>query len=160
MIEFAVSDATARAHALYFAGPYHRASTQAVLVFERALQDVGNDFHIPVSVGGKTLARRHRVFVDHAQDGETHLTGVVIVGKGKRVVGVEPAVVEMSAILGLAQTDHVLNTPLPQPSSMFAPHPNRCGGCCLVNACSICRHFFAEKMFQLSTLCTVNSAKK
>src|SRR3990172_2139686 len=138
MIEFAVSDATARAHTLYFAGPYHRASTQAVLVFERTLQNVGNDFHIPVSVGGKALARRHRVFVDHAQDRKAHLTGVIIVSKGKRVVGVEPAVVEVSAILGLAQTDHVLNPPLPKSSSMFAPHPNRCGVCCLANVWSIC----------------------
>ena len=122
--------------------------------------DVGNDFHIPVSVGGKALARRHHVFVDHAQDGKAHLTGVIIVSKGKRVVGVEPAVVEVSAILGLAQTDHVLNPPLPKPSSMFAPHPNRCGVCCLANVWSICRHFLLKKMFHLSTLCTVNHAEK
>ena len=62
-------------------------------------------------MGGKALDRRHHVFVDYAQDRKAHLTGVVIVSKGKRVGGVEPAVVEMSAILGLAQTDHVLNLP-------------------------------------------------
>jgi len=83
--------------------------------------------------------------VDHAQNGKAHLNGVMIVSKGKRVVGVKPAVVEVSAILGLAQTDHVLNPPLPKPSSMFAPHPNRCGVCCLANVWSICRHFFAEE---------------
>jgi hypothetical protein len=37
---------------------------------------------------------------DYAQDGKAYLTGVVIVSKEKPVVGVEPAVVEMSAILG------------------------------------------------------------
>jgi len=98
--------------------------------------------------------------VDHAQNGKAHLNGVMIVSKGKRVVGVKPAVVEVSAILGLAQTDHVLNPPLPKPSSMFAPHPNRCGVCCLANVWSICRHFLLKKMFHLSTLCTVNHAEK
>jgi hypothetical protein len=62
-------------------------------------------------MGGKALARRDYVFVDHAQDRKAHLTGVVIVSKGKRVGGVEPAVVELSAILGLTQTDHVLDPP-------------------------------------------------
>jgi hypothetical protein len=120
-------------------------STQAVLVFERTLQDIGNDFHIPVSVSGKALARCHYVFVDYAQDGKAHLTGVIVVSEGKRVGGVEPAVVEVSAILGHAQTDHVLNPPLPNPSAMFALHPNRRDVRCLAKACSICRHFLLKK---------------
>jgi hypothetical protein len=43
---------------------------------------------------------------------------------------------------------------------MLVSNPNRCGVCCLAKACSIRRHFLLKKMIQLSTLCTINHAKK
>jgi hypothetical protein len=35
-----------------------------------------------------------------------HMLGVVIVGKRKREIGIEPAVVEMAALLAFADIDH------------------------------------------------------
>src|SRR5208282_240342 len=66
-IEFAVHDAGAGAHALHIAGTDHRAVAHAVLVLERALENIGDDFHIAVAVHAETTARLDTVLVDHAQ---------------------------------------------------------------------------------------------
>src|SRR5450759_4037884 len=101
-IELAVLHALPRAHALHVAGTDHRAVAHAVLVLERALEDVGDDLHVAVAMGAEALARLHDVLVDHAQAAKPNVLRVVVIGKRKRVVAVEPAVVGMAAFRAFA----------------------------------------------------------
>ena len=61
MVVFGVADAGSRAHALDFAGTDHSGVAHIIVVFERAFDDVGDDFHLPVAVqreaaGGGTVS--------------------------------------------------------------------------------------------------------
>src|SRR6478735_5055588 len=42
------------------------------------------------------------VVINHAQRAEAHMLGIVVVGEGKRVPAVEPAVIRMAALSGAA----------------------------------------------------------
>jgi hypothetical protein len=54
-------------------------------VFQRAAQNIGDDFHVAVRMRAKAAAARDGVVVDHPQRAETHVTVVVVIGKRKRV---------------------------------------------------------------------------
>ncbi len=95
-------DTRASGHTLQFAGVQHRAIAEAVLVRQAAFQDVGENFHILVAMRSKTHARFHAIFVHHAQRAEAHVIGVVVASERKGVIGVEPAVVKMAALVGFA----------------------------------------------------------
>ncbi len=72
-------------------------------MLERALEDVSDDFHVAVRMGREALARRHPILVDDPQRGKAHMLRVVIIGEGKRMPGVEPAVIGVAAVMSLAQ---------------------------------------------------------
>ena len=57
----------------------------------------------------KTPAGGDKILVHHPQRAEAHLPWVVIGGEGESVVGIEPAVVEMAALLCFANGDHGSN---------------------------------------------------
>jgi hypothetical protein len=59
-----------------------------------------------MAVHPEPLAGLYPVVVDDPQGAEAQVGGVVVVGKGKRVVGVEPAVVEVASLGSLADLDH------------------------------------------------------
>lgn len=92
-IELAMEDAFAGAHELDLAGLEDAAVAEAVFVLEGTLDDVGEDFHVAVRVGGETAAGSDVVFVDDAKAAEAHVSGVVVVGEGEGVMGFEPAMV-------------------------------------------------------------------
>ncbi len=99
-IELAVTDPPPRAHALERVGPDHAAVAEGVLVLEGAVEDVGDDFHVPVRVHGEPLPGADEVLVDDAQRPEAHVPRVVVVGEREAVLGVEPAVVRAAALRG------------------------------------------------------------
>ena len=84
----------------------HRSIAHAVAVLERALEDVGDDFHVKVRMLAKTLARRDTIFVHHAKRAEAHVAGIVIIGERKRVIRVQPSVIGMAALMTSANFDH------------------------------------------------------
>jgi hypothetical protein len=65
-IIFAMLDARAGRHALELAGADHRTGADAVLMFERAFQHVGDDLHVGMRVAGEASTRDNSVLVDHA----------------------------------------------------------------------------------------------
>jgi hypothetical protein len=75
-------------------------------VRERTFEHIADDFHIAVAVRAKARAGGNPVFVDHAQIAEPHMARVVVTGKRKAVIGLEPAVVGVAAFLGFAQSHH------------------------------------------------------
>src|SRR5262245_16630806 len=65
VIEFAVGDASSGSHHLNLAGPDDRACTHAVLVCERALEHVRENFHVPMTMSSESCARNDAVVVEH-----------------------------------------------------------------------------------------------
>src|SRR5207253_9645175 len=101
-IEFAVRDSGAGAHPLGFAGANDGTGADAVFVFERPLENVRDDLHVSMGMPGKSLSRSDAVFIDDAQRAESHVVGVVVGIKRKRVVRVQPAMIGMAALVAVA----------------------------------------------------------
>jgi len=106
-VEFAVQDTGTRAHALHVTGADHGTVAEVVAVLQRAVQHDREDLHVAVTVGPETLARLDAILIDHPQRAEAHVRRVVVVGEGKRVVGVQPAVIGMAPFAGLSYLDHL-----------------------------------------------------
>src|SRR5438876_1154402 len=105
-VVLAVRHAGAGAHALHLAGADDGAGPQAVLVLERALDDVRDDLHVAVAVGGKAPARLHPILVHDAQGAEAHVARVEVVGEGEGVAAREPAELGAAALVARADGDH------------------------------------------------------
>src|SRR5260370_18163294 len=75
-------------------------------MLESAIQHVGDDFHVAVRVHGEPAAAGHAVIVHDAQRAEMHVLRVVVIGKGKGEMGVQPAVIGVTAFVALANVDH------------------------------------------------------
>ena len=105
-VELAVGHTGAGAHELDLARADHGAVAQAVLVLERAVEDVGKDLHVAVAVGAEAGGGRHPVVVDHPQRPEAHVVRIVIVTEGEGVAAVQPAPVGTSPLLGAPDADH------------------------------------------------------
>src|SRR6204780_1349001 len=106
MIEFAVRDSRAGAHPLRFAGTNDRAGAEAVLVLERAFENVGDNLHVAMRMGGEPGAGADAILVDDAQRAKSHLLGIVVVAERERVTAVEPVDFRASAIGRLARSNH------------------------------------------------------
>src|SRR5260221_5289431 len=120
LVLLAVLHAAARAHALHVARDDGRARAHRVLVAERALQHVADDFHVAVAVRAEAGAGLDAVLVDDAQRAEPHVRGIVVAGERKRVPGVEPAVLGVAALPGAADLEHALSSPW-QRRALFPP---------------------------------------
>src|SRR5271169_2957375 len=105
-IHLAMADAAAGAHSLSVAWANDRTRAQAVLVLKRAVQNVSNNFHVAVRVGGEPFAGRDLVFVDHAQGTKSHETRIVVLVERKRVAGIEPAEIAATAFIAASNVDH------------------------------------------------------
>src|SRR5262249_51269551 len=106
MVVLAVHHPGARAHELDLAGTDDAAAARAVLVLERALEDVGEDLHVAMAVRAETGSSLDAIVVDHAQRAEPHLALVVVVTERERVPAVEPAPVGTSPACGFSNLDH------------------------------------------------------
>src|SRR3989338_3979919 len=113
MVEFAVCDSAAGAHTLDFAGHNHGAVSHAVLMRQRAFQNVGDDFHVLMRMGRKALPGRYPVFIDDAKGAETNMFGIPVFGKGKSVIGLKPAMIKMPAVLASPDLNHALILVIP-----------------------------------------------
>ena len=72
----------------------------------RSFQNVGYDFHVPVRVRAKAFAGFDTILVHHTQRSKRHVLWILIVTKRKRVIRVEPSVVEMASVFGFSDLDH------------------------------------------------------
>src|SRR4030095_10340509 len=103
-----VSDACARSHSLHITVADNRTVTHAVFMFQGARQNISDYLHVTVAVLGKATTSGNEVFIDHAQITKAHETWVIVLIEGERVVGVEPAVVEVAAFPGASCSKHWL----------------------------------------------------
>src|SRR5207237_4329430 len=106
VIVFAVLNAAPRPHELDFTGPNHAAAARAVFVLEGSLENVRQDFHVPMAVRAEALSGLDPVVVQHAQRAKAHVTGVVIVAERERVPAVEPAPLSLSSLCRASNVKH------------------------------------------------------
>jgi hypothetical protein len=59
-----------------------------------------------MAVGAEALPGSDPVLVDDAKRSEPRVLRIIVIGEGKRMPGVEPAVLGMPALLGLSDPDH------------------------------------------------------
>jgi hypothetical protein len=77
-----------------------------ILMLKRSAQNIGDDFHVMMRMRAEAAAGRHCVVVDDAQTAKTHPVRIVIVREGKRVPGVQPAMIGMATLFGFSDLDH------------------------------------------------------
>src|SRR5215471_1643722 len=105
-IELAVQNTGTGAHALYVARPDHRAVTEALLVLERSVENIGDDFHVVVGVAWEPAARNDAILVDHPQTPEAHMGRVLIMREREGVAAVQPSSPGLAACHSIAKGNH------------------------------------------------------
>ena len=91
------------AHGLNFIRMQLFAVAHGIRMFQDTGQRNGDDFHVVVGMRTKTHSRRNPVVVPNAQATKMNLFRVVPAGEGKRMIGLEPAVVGVTASGGWVQ---------------------------------------------------------
>src|SRR4051812_16444112 len=97
LIKFRMFNPAPSTHPLHFARVYDRGVTKRILVAQSSLQDHGQNFHILMAMGSKTLPALNPVFIDHPQIAKAHHLGVMILGKRKGMVRLQPTVVSIAS---------------------------------------------------------------
>src|SRR6185436_12945922 len=77
-------------------------------MLQRALENVSNDLHVAMAVHGKASTGGNKIFIDNSQHSKAHVAGIVVLIERECVIGVEPAVVEVSPLLSFSNRDHLL----------------------------------------------------
>lgn len=106
VVELTVSNARAGTHTLDLTGPDHRASTEAIFMFECSRAHVRDDLHIPMAMGFTASAGDHAVFIDPPKVTKSHILQVVIVTERESMSAVEPVNFELDALIGFANLKH------------------------------------------------------
>lgn len=104
-VELAVLHARSRRHVLNISRAYDAAIPHGVPVLKGATQDVRDDFHVAMRVGGETAAAGDDVVVDHPEGTESHVVRGVVVSEGKGVGSLEPAMIGLAAVRGASESD-------------------------------------------------------
>src|SRR5260370_13392468 len=120
-VVLAVSDTRAGAHPLHVARPDDGAGPDRVPVLEATLEHVRDDLHVAMRMGSKPLPRLYAVFVDDAQRAKVRVFGIVVVGEGKSMTRVQPAVDGMAALFCRSNGHHGCLCCLPRVSSRCLP---------------------------------------
>ena len=105
-IVFRVHHTRSSAHFLDAARPDHRRIAHAVTMRDRALQHIGDDLHVTVTMHAKARAGRDPVFIDHPKRTKIHVRGVLIRGKREAVPRFQPAQIGLAAFVGTSDREH------------------------------------------------------
>ena len=97
-----MGDSRTGAHELDLARCELSPISHAILMLQSTTDDVAEDFHIAVLVGGKAAAWRYTVFVDDPNAAKTHMRRIVIIGETESVMTVQPAMIAMATLRGFA----------------------------------------------------------
>src|SRR5674476_740324 len=98
MIKLRMLNSCSGRHHLYLAGRDDRTVTHTVAVCQFPVQDNGYDFHIVMWMGSKAHSCLYRVVVQYPERPKVNTVGIVIIGKTKRMPGVQPTVICMSTV--------------------------------------------------------------
>src|SRR5512132_2969197 len=105
VVELAVPNSGPGGHALHIAGANDGAGSHAVLVLQRAFEDIGDDLHVLVPVRLETATWLNAILVDHAQDAEAHMLRIIVLAEGEGMPAVEPTEIGCAARFGGTESD-------------------------------------------------------
>src|SRR3984893_953264 len=105
-IIFGVAYAGARAHHLHVARFGAALVAETVLMGDRALADIGDDFHVGVGMRGKSAVRRDLFVVPHPQGAVAHVAGVVMAAEREVVLRLQPAVIGAAEFRKWSEFNH------------------------------------------------------
>ncbi len=105
-IIFRVTDAGSRAHHLDVACLGAAFVAHAVLMRDRTLPDIGDDFHVRVRMRREARVRGNLVVVPDVQVAPAHSVGVAVLGEGKMMLGFQPAVIRTAKPVEGSTFDH------------------------------------------------------
>src|ERR1700722_10036186 len=114
-------DARTGRHLLNLIRPQHLHVAHAVLVGKLALQHIAQNLHIAVRVRSKSTPLRHTVFIDHTQRTISHVLRIMIVGKRKRMVRIQPSMVGVASLVTLANSQHNASSLTASPAHYLGP---------------------------------------
>ncbi len=101
-----MADAGAGRHHLDIAGAGAALVAQTVLMRDRALADISDDFHVAVRMRRKAGARRDLVVVPHPDAAPLQPRRIVVIRKGEMVLGIEPAMIGSAEAVERTNFDH------------------------------------------------------
>src|SRR5687767_3202293 len=101
-----MDDSSTGRHGLDFVAVQNVMLSRTVPVAQTAFKHVGDDFHIPMRMRPKALAPLNAIVIEHAQDAEAHVLRIIVVGKGKRKVRLQPAPVGPAPVFASSNGDH------------------------------------------------------
>jgi hypothetical protein len=113
-IVYGVAHASSGAHALDFTGTVDADVAHVIAMFERAVNDVGDDFHLPMHVEREAAGGSHYVVVEHAPGTEIYLRGVLVVIERAMSVRAKPNCFSVIALIGTNRLNHG-GPPKPRP---------------------------------------------
>ena len=130
--------AGAGGHVLNLARADDAAIAHRILVLQRAAEDVGDDFHVPMRMRSETHPRHDEIIVDDAQAAEADPLWVVIIREAEGVIGVEPSVFGVPSFICFSYFHHGKTVPQDPPTwerPCFLPQHNQRAWCCLDWCC-------------------------
>src|SRR5581483_9392182 len=105
-VELAMENTRAGTHALHVPRANYRAIAEAVLMLELSREHVREDVHVSVAMTRKAGAGNDAVLIDDPKAPKTHVCRVAVIGEGKCVAAVQPALAALAARHSVAKTDH------------------------------------------------------
>ena len=117
-IKFAVRHACAGAHPLNIPLADDRTCPHAIFMLKLPLNNKRDNLHVAVRVRRKTHPRLDKILVDHPQRAKMSVCRVLIVAKGKRVVGFKPTKIKVTAFGRFSKLDQISRPKLWQPGSI------------------------------------------
>src|SRR5438046_4203 len=105
-VMFAVEHASASGHTLHVARLDNSAVAHAVAMLQSARHYIGDNFHVAMGMHIEAGATRDAIFINDPQAAKAHLLRVVVISEGKGVITVEPAVLGVPSLIGLANLNH------------------------------------------------------
>ena len=98
-IKFTMLHSGSGGHVLNLALADLAAVAHGILVLQRAAQDVGDDLHVSVGMQAESHSRHYQVVVDDPQAAKAVPLRIIVIGEAEGVVGIQPTVVGVAALL-------------------------------------------------------------
>ena len=98
--------AGAGTHYLNIAGFGAAFIAHAVLMGNRPLADIGDDFHVAMRVRVKPLPRRDFIIIPNAQPPPIHALSIAVMPEGEMMIGIEPTEIGLAQAFKGTEFDH------------------------------------------------------
>src|SRR5215475_9238917 len=101
-----MADTGTCSHPLKLVRTNHSAAARRITVFERSVDDIGENLHVLMRVSTKPLPRPNKVFIDHQQVSEPVVAGIEIPVERECMIAIEPTRPRLTALGGMPYHDH------------------------------------------------------